>query len=384
MNFIAWKMLVGDRAKYLGIVMGLTFASLLLTQQSGIFVGLMSRTFGFLTDTSLPDIWVMDKKVEFVDDVKPLQDTELYRVRGIEGVEWAVPLYKGLLRASLGNGNFQSCNVIGLDDATLIGGPPIMVKGSLADLRRSDGIIVDEVGAADKLARALPNGQRVPLQVGDTLELNDHRAVVVGLCRTTRTFQSQPMIYTTYSRATIFAPRERKLLSFICVKAKRGENLQALCDRIRKTTNLAAYSREQFVQLTLNYFMKYTGIPVNFGMSVLLGFIIGTAIAGQTFYNFTLDNLRYFGTLKAMGAGNGKLLGMIILQALTVGVLGYGLGVGAACLFGAASQHSELAFRLPWQVLALTAGAVLLICVGASLASIWKVFRLEPAIVFRS
>lgn len=384
MNFIAWKMLVGDRAKYLGIVMGLTFASLLLTQQSGIFVGLMSRTFGFLTDTSLPDIWVMDKKVEFVDDVKPLQDTELYRVRGIEGVEWAVPLYKGLLRASLGNGNFQSCNVIGLDDATLIGGPPIMVKGSLADLRRSDGIIVDEVGAADKLAKALPNGQRVPLQVGDTLELNDHRAVVVGLCRTTRTFQSQPMIYTTYSRATIFAPRERKLLSFICVKAKRGENLQTLCDRIRKTTNLAAYSREQFVQLTLNYFMKYTGIPVNFGMSVLLGFIIGTAIAGQTFYNFTLDNLRYFGTLKAMGAGNGKLLGMIILQAVTVGVLGYGLGVGAACLFGAASQHSELAFRLPWQVLALTAGAVLLICVGASLASIWKVFRLEPAIVFRS
>jgi putative ABC transport system permease protein len=384
MNFIAWKMLVGDRAKYLGIVMGLTFASLLLTQQSGIFVGLMSRTFGFLTDTSLPDIWVMDKKVEFVDDVKPLQDTELYRVRGIEGVEWAVPLYKGLLRASLGNGNFQSCNVIGLDDATLIGGPPIMVKGSLADLRRSDGIIVDEVGAADKLARLLPNGQRVPLQVGDTLELNDHRAVVVGICRTTRTFQSQPMIYTTYSRATIFAPRERKLLSFICVKAKRGENLQTLCERIRKTTNLAAYSKEQFVQLTLNYFMKYTGIPVNFGMSVLLGFIIGTAIAGQTFYNFTLDNLRYFGTLKAMGAGNGKLLGMIILQAVTVGVLGYGLGVGAACLFGAASQHSELAFRLPWQVLALTAGAVLLICVGASLASMWKVFRLEPAIVFRS
>jgi len=73
MNFIALKMLIGDRAKYLGIVMGLTFASLLLTQQSGIFVGLMSRTFGFLTDTSLPDIWVMDEKVQFVDDVKPLR-----------------------------------------------------------------------------------------------------------------------------------------------------------------------------------------------------------------------------------------------------------------------------------------------------------------------
>jgi putative ABC transport system permease protein len=384
MNFIAIKMLVGDRAKYLGILMGLTFASLLLTQQSGIFVGLMSRTFGFLTDTSLPELWVMDEKVQYVDDVKPLQDTDLYRVRGVEGVEWAVPLYKGLLRARLDNGNFQSCNVIGLDDATLIGGPPVMLQGKLADLRRSDAVIVDEVGANDKLAKILPGGRRVPLQIGDTLELNDHRAVVVGICRVTRSFQSQPSVYTTYSRATIFAPRERKLMSFILAKAKPGENTQVVCERIHKATGLAAYTRQQFVKLTLDYFMKYTGIPINFGMSVVLGFIIGTAIAGQTFYNFTLDNLRYFGTLKAMGAGNGKLLRMIILQALMVGAIGYGLGVGAACIFGTAAGNSELAFRLPWQVLALTGGAVLVICVGASLVSMWKVIRLEPAIVFRS
>jgi len=230
MNILAWKMLVGDRAKYLGIVMGLTFASLLITQQAGIFVGLMSRTFGFLTDTSLPDVWVMEEKVAFVDDVISLRDTDLYRVRSVEGVDWAVPLYKGLLQARLDNGDFQSCNVIGLDDETLIGGPPTMVQGALADLRRTDGIIVDEVGAADKLAKVLPDGHRVPLQIGDTLELNDHRAVVVGICRTTRTFQSQPMIYTTYSRATTFAPRERKLLSFILVKAKsRLLHARAVC-----------------------------------------------------------------------------------------------------------------------------------------------------------
>src|SRR5438093_1306654 len=151
MNFIAWNMLVGDGEKYLGILMGLTFASLLITQQAAIFVGLMCRTFGFLSDTSLPDIWVMDEKVQFVDDVKPLQDTELYRVRGVGGVEWAVPLYKGLLRARLADGTFQTCNVVGFDDATLIGGPPAMVAGRLADRRQSDAVIVDVVGAAGKL-----------------------------------------------------------------------------------------------------------------------------------------------------------------------------------------------------------------------------------------
>ena len=63
------------------------------------------------------------------------------------------------------------------------------------------------------------DGTTVPLKVGDTLELNDHRAVVVGICRVSRTFQSQPVVYTTYTRATTFAPRERKLLSFVLVSA---------------------------------------------------------------------------------------------------------------------------------------------------------------------
>src|SRR5205814_6644978 len=152
MNFVALKMLIGDRAKYLGIIMGLTFASLRITQQAAIFVGLMTRTFGAITGLSLPEIWVMDRKVQFIDDIKPLQDTELLRVRGVEGVDWAVPLYKGLLKARLDNGTFQTCNVLGLDDTTLIGGPPIMIQGQLSDLRRSEAVIVDEAGAKDKLA----------------------------------------------------------------------------------------------------------------------------------------------------------------------------------------------------------------------------------------
>src|SRR5687768_2592640 len=158
MNFVALKMLVGDKAKYLGIIMGLTFASLLITQQAAIFVGLMSRTFGAVTDLSLPQIWVMDSKVQFIDDIKPMQDTTLFRVRGISGVEWAVPLYTGLLKPPLDNGNFQTCSVLGLEDASLTGGPPLMVQAQLADLRRAESVIVDDVGAGEKLARVLPDG----------------------------------------------------------------------------------------------------------------------------------------------------------------------------------------------------------------------------------
>jgi putative ABC transport system permease protein len=383
MNFVAVKMLVGDRTKYLGIIMGLTFASLLITQQASIFVGLMARTYGFVSDAALADIWVMDPKVQFIDDLKPLSATQLLRVRGVEGVEWAVPLYKGLLKARLSNGNFQTVNIIGLDDATLIGGPATMLVGELAALRHHDSIIVDALGAADKLATVLPDGTSVPLGVGDTLELNDHRAVVVGLCRVSRTFQSQPVIYTTYTRATRFAPRERKLLSFVLVKARPGVDVQALSARIRQVTGLGAYRRDDFASLTVEYFLKYTGISINFCIAISLGFLVGTAIAGQTFYNFTLENLRHFAMLKAMGTLNSTLLRMILLQAAMTGSIGYGLGVGAASLSGYLLGDTQLAFRMPWQLLVLSAVAVTAICMLAALLSIRKVLWLEPAMVFK-
>ncbi len=118
---IALKMLFRDKAKYFGIIMGVTLASAVITQQGSIFIGLMSRTFSFITDMADPDIWVMDPKVQQIDDLKPMQSTELYRVRGIEGVAWAQPLYKGQIRSRLDNGMFQNCVLVGLDDATLTG-----------------------------------------------------------------------------------------------------------------------------------------------------------------------------------------------------------------------------------------------------------------------
>jgi putative ABC transport system permease protein len=384
MNYVALAMLMGDRGKYLGIVMGLTFASLIMTQQPAIFLGLMTRSYSFISDVGLPDIWVMDPKVQFIDDIKPMQDTELYRVRGVSGVAWAVPLYKGLIKARLYDGTFQTCNLIGLDDATLIGGPPVMLAGRLEDLRRSDGVIVDIEGATTKLAKAPTQDRKpVPLAIGDTLELNDRRAIVVGIAKTTRTFQSQPVLYTTYNRALLYAPRERKLLSFVLVKAKPGQNVDELTRRIRQTTGLAAYTQQQFQTLTYDYFMKNTGIPINFGISVTLGFIVGAAVAGQTFYNFTMENLRQFGVLKAMGASNGVLLRMILLQAMLVGSIGYGMGVGLTALFGFAMRNTILAFKFPWQLLVFSGAGVTLICMFAALLSIRKVIRLEPAVVFK-
>ncbi|MCC6426849.1 MAG: FtsX-like permease family protein [Phycisphaerales bacterium] len=382
---VALKMLVGDSARFFGIVMGVTLACFVIAQQGSIFIGIMGRTTALINDTTYPDIWVMDPKVQYIDDTKPLQDTQLYRVRGVEGVAWAGRLYKGMIRARMENGTFQNCNLIGIEDSTLVGGPPAMVEGTVGELRRADAVIVDEAGATTRLARRTgnPEDAPIPLAVGDTLELNDRRAVVVGISKGTRTFQSQPMIYTTYSRAVSFAPKERKSLSFVLVGVKPGLDAQEVCKRIAEQTGLAAYTRAQFRWVTVEYYLKYTGIPINFGLAVGLGFLIGTVITGFMFYSFTLDNLRFLGTLKAMGTGDVKLLWMILMQALVVGLLGFGIGVGLASLVGWLNRGSALAFLLPWQLVVVAGAAVVVICMLSAMLSMRRVILLEPAVVFK-
>src|SRR4029077_3928729 len=166
-------------------------------------------------------------------------------------------------------------------------------------------------------------------------------------------------------------------------KTEPGLTPDAVARRIDSMTGLGAKTSDEFTNMTINYYLKYTGIPFNFGITALLGFLVGTAIAGQTFYNFTIENLKQFGALKAMGMTNARIVGMILLQATVVGSLGYGIGVGLAAFFGWRIKGTELAFYTPWPMLPFTAGAIVLICVLSSLLSVQRVVRLEPAIVFR-
>ncbi|QJW99559.1 ABC transporter permease [Frigoriglobus tundricola] len=385
MNWVALKMLTGDKAKYLGIVFGVSFAALLMAQQSAIFCGLMRNTTSQIRDIQGGDVWVMDKNVQFVDDTKPLSENALYRVRGVEGVRWAVRLYKGQGRARLEDGNFQQLIVIGVDDATLVGAPAVeqgkLLQGKLEDLRRPDAVIMDEFGWRYLYGKE-------PFAPGKTIEMNDKRAVIVGLAKCNPTFQTFPIIYCTYSQAVKYIPQERKTLTFILAKADDGVALPQLCQRIEEQTgNLRALTEDAFIWTTIGYYAKRTGIPINFGITVALGFFVGCAIAGQTFYLFTIENLKQFGSLKAMGVSNARLVRMVMLQALVVGVIGYGLGVGGAALFGfvfeRAVTNAPPAFFFPWQILAITAAAVAVIITLSAAVSLRRVLFLEPAVVFR-
>jgi putative ABC transport system permease protein len=192
-------------------------------------------------------------------------------------------------------------------------------------------------------------------------------------------------VFTTYERAVEYVPSQRKLLTFVLAAPAAGIEPDELAHRIAAATRLAAYTNDEFMWSTVWWYVKNTGIPINVGLIVGIGFIIGTVISGQTFYSFVLENLRNLGALKAMGAGTATLCRMLVLQAFSVGLVGYGLGMGVVSLIGrGAIKTGRVPFLMIWPIPVGVLAAVLFICALASILGIIKVARLDPAIVFRS
>jgi putative ABC transport system permease protein len=377
MHWIAWRMLVGHRTKYVAMLFGVTFAALLIAQQLAIFCGVLRMATGQIRDIEDAPIWVLTPQVRYIDDLEPLSERRLDQVRSVPGVAWAVRLEKGFSRAQLADGHFQQVILMGLDDATLVGAPRTMLVGSVRDLEQPDAVILDEVGH-----QLLWPDQ--PWQVGRVLTINHHRAVVVGICRASLTFQTLPLVYTRVSQAAHYLPPERKTVSAILVQGRSSVPVPELCQRIQAQTGLLALTREEFAGRTIDHYLRRTGLLANFGTTVLLGFLVGIAISGQTFYTFTVENLTQFAMLKAMGATNRRLVGIVLLQAALVGSIGYSLGVGLAAIFGELTRgHSKLVFYMPWQVLVGTGAAIVVVTMLTSLLSVLRVLHVEPARVMR-
>jgi putative ABC transport system permease protein len=380
MNFVALRMLMGDRAKYLGLIFAIAICTFLLEQQSSIFAGIMKRTTSQILDISDAEIWVMDPMTQYFDEVKALTENDLYRVRQVPGVEWAVRLFKGQPRAKASDGRFRVVIMLGLDDASLVGAPAKekMLMGAVEDLRLPDSVIVDRAGYMALFPKQ-------PIRTGDVLELNDRKVTIVGVAEASAPFTTFPVMFSRYSQAIRFLGQERNQMSFVLAKPVAGQSASVIAHRIAETTGLNAATTDDFAWQTIGYYMRNTGIPVNFGITIIVALVVGIVVAGQTFYIFTIENLRQFGALKAIGVTNLRITGMILLQAFTVGLIGYSLGTGLCAFFFSITLKNmpTRGLVLMWQN-ALGVGVVMLLVVMfASLISIRRVLTTETAIVFR-
>jgi putative ABC transport system permease protein len=378
MKYIALQMLMADRAKYFGLIFAFAFSTFLLENQVSIFSGIMKRTGSQILDVTDADVWVMDPYTEYFEQTKALKDTDLTRVRGVQGVEFAVRLFKGNPTAKTAAGKFASTFTLGVDDSTMIGLPSRVLMGNKQDLKLANSLLIDKAGY-----QLLYPGE--PLELGRRLELNDQEATIVGITDAEAPFVSFPVIHARYSEAVNFQGRERNQLSYVLVRAEEGVAAVEIARRIETETGLKARTTQEFAWDCVLYYLKNTGIPVNFGITIAVALIVGLAVSGQTFYMFTVENMKQFGALKAIGVTNRRLVAMVLLQALVAGALGYSLGTAMAAVFFelTAAQTATRGIVLLWEA-AVGVGILMAVVVGVvATLSVRKVLVLEPASVFR-
>lgn len=378
MYYIALKMLIEDRGKYLGLIFGIAFATLLIIQQASIFVGILKRTASFTYQIAENDLWVMDKAVDNLDIIEPMRDSDLSLVRSVNGVRWAVPLLKTNTIAKPLGGDMAQINLIGVDDDSLVGAPPKIIMGDVEGIRDPDGFIIDSIGYD-----LLWPGQ--DFKLGRIIEMNDRRAKLVAIADVMPNFQFMPIIFTRYSKALEYSNGGRKRMSFVLVKADAGVDKAKLARKISLETGLMARTRSEFAGTTILYYIKNTGIPINFGITVLLGVIVGASIVGLLFNMFINDNIRQFGALKAMGVTNFMLTKMVLVQSFAVVALGVALGSGMAAWFFQEAFHSAAmkGFYMPLGVWLLTIYLIGSVTISSSLLSLRRILKLDPAIVFK-
>ncbi len=371
---IAYKLLVNDKGKFAALLMGLTFSVFLMIQMTSMFAGMMKKASATVTNTGAK-VWVMDPAVTNVSSAIPLPDYVLDAVRSIAGVKYAVPLYSGAALLRLRDGTYQPATVLGLDDTSLFGRPQL-VEGRIEDIYAENGFVVVKDEEYTKLENP---------KIGTEFELNDNRAVVVGLARVPASgLFGIPTLYTTFSRAVQYIPSTRFTISFILIEPQNAAAVAGIAQEVRRL-GYEAVTEQGLIDKITDWYIFHTGMGTNLLLMTAISFVVGLSISGQTFYTFVLENMDKFGALKAIGAKGHELVAMIFFQATITGLAGYGLGIGlcAGLIALAKLRMPDYASIITVQNLGLALGMVLLISAFSGYIAVRKVLNIDPYDIFR-
>jgi len=370
---LAQRNLFHDKVRLIVTLTGIVFAVVLIVVELGLFVGFTKTTSG-LIDHSSADLWVTSKNVPYIEQGVAFSERKLNQVRAVAGVKDAQKYIAHWAQWKRPDGSEESVQVVGMNVDSILGRPWNLVQGRVDDLRIPNAIILDEL-YQQKLGVAHP---------GEMVEINGHRARVVGFTRGIRSFTTSPYVFTTFKNAQDYTNVREDQTYFILVKLAPGANLeQVRRDILAQVTDVAVRTSSEFSRMTQVYWMFTTGAGVAVLLAAVLGLVVGFVVVAQTIYATTVDHLREFGTLKAMGAPNRYVYKVIMKQATISAVIGYVLGMTVSAFVVHASQSGGAAILLPMPMAIGMFFLTLAMCVGAAFVSINKVTRLDPAIVFK-
>lgn len=374
MNLLALRNLFHDKIRFVVTLTGIVFAVLLIAVQLGLFIGFTGTTSNVI-DHANADLWITSKGVKNFDAGSPISERKLYPVLATPGVAQAENEIVCEANWKRPDGVSEYVEVVGFNPAKGIGRPWNLVAGSMQELASANSVVIDE-SYREKLGVSHP---------GQLVEINGHRARVVGFTRGIRSFTTQPFVFTSFKNALNYASLTADQTVYILVKAAAGVDLQELkCRLAGRLSGVSVFTTAEFRNRTRFYWMFTTGAGIALIVAALMGLIVGIVVVAQTIYATTLDHLREIGTLRAMGASNRYLYRVILGQAAISAMIGYVLGMAISLVVSAVGRHCGAIIALPWELAAVMLVVTLLMCSSAAIVSIHRVTRLDPAMVFRN
>ncbi len=369
---LARKILLHDRVKFAVASAGVSISVLLVLVQIGLYFGFMENA-SILIDNGKADIWVAGRGNDNFDFAGPVDERLFYRVAETPGVAHAERMILAFGQFKLPEGGTQGVQVVGLDAGARLAGPWNVIQGDARHVSDADGIVVDKTEFGKLKIDA----------IGARREISGMRARVVGLTKGIRSFTTSPFVFTNLDTARTYTRLQPNDMTYILVQAAPGASIPELKARLDKIDNVNAFTKAEISERTRTYWSTRTGVGTSFFMTAIMGVIVGLVVVGQILYNGTLEHIKEYGTLKAMGAANGAIVRVILYQALISALVGFIAGGLMALGARTGMAAANLKVALSPGLLGATAVLTATMCAFAAVLSILKVLRLDPAVVFK-
>lgn len=378
MLWLAFRILFQERGRLVITLVGIVFSSVLTLIEVGIYLGMMGNATGVVRHTD-GDIWVVSQNVPNFDFSQPFPAYRINRIRALEEVLWAEKIHVWFAFMKLADGRREQAQIIGFNPDTGIGGPWAMASGSASDIKGGSYIIMDQ-SSRQRLGE---------LALGSTWEINffeEQSFKLVALSRDAVSFTTIPMVFTSYNIIDkgLMGTDFEGQTSFIVVKLKDPSSTGPVVEKLRAVLpDNDVYTKGEFIRRTIDYWTIQTGMGMAFFLTAVLAVLIGGAIVGQTIYAGTIEHLRDYGTLKAMGAHNSDVNLVILTQAAVSAVLGFTAGAVVTVIARPGIESAGVAMQLPPLLFVVVFWIVMATCLAAAYISVRKVKTLDPVMVFR-
>lgn len=374
----ALKFIRYDKAKSIGIIIGIVISIFLIGQQLGI-LSFLTGMMGGLVDNSRKDIgqiWVVDNITQNANELAKIDEGIVREIRSIEGVANTYPVVVANASVKFENGKTGSVILVGSEPPLFVAGPErrLIKDGTLMGLNEEGGVTAEYYDEATF---------NTTLAVGSRLEINGKEAFIKLQTKNARSF-SGALMYTSLSKARYYAGFSENKVSTVAVQVKPGYAINNVIENINKTIyGVRAWDAQVLRNETVSYLTISSNIGTSVGSLVVFAIISGFFIIGLTLYSAALDRIKDYGTLKAIGATNGYVRNLILMQSFLFAIVGFILAFLLLQLFRIGVQEAGLVFHYsPIQLLGMFF-ITIFISVGGSLFAIKKINSVEPASVFR-